>query len=433
MTSTRLKTITREINRNQSIPLPIKRTLKQSFGLQEDAISLSESFTKANLSGSQLISGSATWLTGLTFAVSDCVFVIDGVLYTSTAGEVTLSAADGSNPRIDVIAVNKNGTPEVVTGTAAATPAKPEVDADSQVEVTFVTIATGATTPSGVTNTVIYAEDAEWTAAAVDATIDDDDTSDPHAGTKAVKFLVATSGKYITFTASAAVQPAAIDRFVFYIKNTKDNTARSSRLRFAWYNQATRVSNWINLYHGDYGYDGGVQSGYQLIQIPFGNFIPNGTAIDRLRIQVGASSGAYWSGLIDDISYQVGAPTVDTTDFAVLSRSNVYTAAQGSAIVTLTDAATVAWDMSPGNVYYLTLGGNRIMGAPTNVKPGYTYILFMDQGAGSRTITSWNAAFLWAGGTAPTLATAAAAVDVISFVAGPDGSLYGSLGIADAS
>lgn len=93
---------------------------------------------------------------------------------------------------------------------------------------------------------------------------------------------------------------------------------------------------------------------------------------------------------------------------------------------TLTDAATIAWNMDDGSAAKVTLGNNRIMGAPTNLRAGATYVLMIIQdAAGSRTITSWNSVFKWAGGTAPTLSTAANAKDILSFYS--DGTnLYGS-------
>lgn len=91
---------------------------------------------------------------------------------------------------------------------------------------------------------------------------------------------------------------------------------------------------------------------------------------------------------------------------------------------TLTDAATIAWDMSLGEVATVTLGGNRTLGAPTNLVDGGTYILRVIQdGTGTRTL-AYNAVFKWPAATAPVLTTTAAAVDVLTFVS--DGTnLYG--------
>lgn len=82
-----------------------------------------------------------------------------------------------------------------------------------------------------------------------------------------------------------------------------------------------------------------------------------------------------------------------------------------AAFQTLTDAATIAWDADLGFNARVTLGGNRTMGAPTNLQDGLTYTLAIVQdGTGSRTL-SWNAIFEWGSGGAPTLSTGASKVD----------------------
>lgn len=83
--------------------------------------------------------------------------------------------------------------------------------------------------------------------------------------------------------------------------------------------------------------------------------------------------------------------------------------------ITLTDAATIAWNAANGQVATVTLGASRIMGAPTNLQTGAFYSLQIVQDAtGSRTLT-WNSIFKFTGGTAPTLSTAANARDHITF------------------
>lgn len=91
---------------------------------------------------------------------------------------------------------------------------------------------------------------------------------------------------------------------------------------------------------------------------------------------------------------------------------------------TLTDGASVSWNVALGGIATLTLAGNRTMAAPTNLKKG-VYILHVIQDAtGSRTIT-WNAVFKWQSAVAPVLSTGANKRDIISFVC--DGTnLYGS-------
>jgi hypothetical protein len=389
-----------------------------------------EQYVTQNLLGNQLISGSAVWLTGLTFQVSDCIFSIDGQLYTSAAEQVTLGAADGSNPRIDVIAVNIDGTADVVAGTAAADPVKPETDPNTQVEVTFVLVATGATTPSNVSNEDVYLENTEWTSAESGATVDPDDTSDPQTDTKAVLFDAAGDADFLTLTDSVSHAGSEFDALFFSIKNTVAGTTTRNRLRIALYDTANRVSDWIDLRPNQYGFDAADVADYQLIQIPLTDFSPS-APFNRIRFQVEAAGAGTLSFLLDDIKLQSGAPVTSNPQYARIDQSNAFTKAQGSAITVLTDAATVAWDMSVGNVFQLTLGGNRTIAAPTGIIPGFTYNLFLYQSTGSHTAT-WNSVFKWAGGVAPTLSTDAGAVDVLSFMADASGNLHGTLGILDS-
>lgn len=86
-----------------------------------------------------------------------------------------------------------------------------------------------------------------------------------------------------------------------------------------------------------------------------------------------------------------------------------------AAIVALTDAATIAVDMSTGNNFSVTLGGNRTLGNPTNLTPGQSGIIYVTQDAtGSRTL-AYSSYWKFPGGTAPTLTTTASAVDALVY------------------
>jgi hypothetical protein len=86
--------------------------------------------------------------------------------------------------------------------------------------------------------------------------------------------------------------------------------------------------------------------------------------------------------------------------------------------VALTDAATITVDASLGNLFRVTLGGNRTVGAPSNPTDGQeiTFVLLQDA-TGGRTVT-WTSG---AGGyqfdaPTPTLQTAANKRDFVRFV-----------------
>jgi hypothetical protein len=82
----------------------------------------------------------------------------------------------------------------------------------------------------------------------------------------------------------------------------------------------------------------------------------------------------------------------------------------------LTDAANISWDARYYPVAEVTLEGNRTLDNPTNVVAGAEYRLIVRQDAtGSRTL-SFDTGYAFAGGSAPTLSTAANAVDLLGFL-----------------
>jgi len=103
----------------------------------------------------------------------------------------------------------------------------------------------------------------------------------------------------------------------------------------------------------------------------------------------------------------------------------VYAPVFHSGIFTLTDAATVSWDLDSGSIAQVTLGGARALAAPTNQRVGGTYTLIVKQDAtGNRTL-SFNSTYKFPYGVDPTMTTGSNAIDVVTFIS--DGtSMLGS-------
>lgn len=95
--------------------------------------------------------------------------------------------------------------------------------------------------------------------------------------------------------------------------------------------------------------------------------------------------------------------------------AGTWTSAQRGAFSTLTDAGTVAVDLSLANNYNLTLGGNRTLGIPTNPVAGQSGIITVRQDiTGSRTLAyAWP--YIFPGGTAPTLSTGKLVMDQLYY------------------
>lgn len=153
------------------------------------------------------------------------------------------------------------------------------------------------------------------------------------------------------------------------------------------------------------------------VTVPAGGVLPilcNGTNCRTTSAPAGVGTGTVTSvaagtGLTGGTITTTGTISLDTAG------NNTWTAAQRGAVVTLTDAATIATNMNLGNNFAVTLGGNRTLGNPTNITAGQAGQIVVTQDAtGSRTL-AYASDWKFAGGSAPTLSTAANAVDILSY------------------
>lgn len=138
------------------------------------------------------------------------------------------------------------------------------------------------------------------------------------------------------------------------------------------------------------------------------------------------NTGLYFSAA-DEVSITTGG-----TQRLVVGSSGVITAKNGAVaeIDTLTSASTVTPDFAASCNFTLTLGTNVTLANPTNLTAGQSGSIFLVQdGTGSRTITfgsSWD----FAGGTAPTLSTAASSVDRLDYIVRSSTSIHAVVTLA---
>ena len=119
-----------------------------------------------------------------------------------------------------------------------------------------------------------------------------------------------------------------------------------------------------------------------------------------------------------------GLPVIYDADTTKNDVVNTFTAAQSGSITGLTDGANISVNLALNNHYSVTLAGNRTLDNPTNIVAGTSGSFFITQdGTGSRTL-SYGSYYDFAGGTAPTLTTTAAAVDRIDYIARTTTSLH---------
>lgn len=137
------------------------------------------------------------------------------------------------------------------------------------------------------------------------------------------------------------------------------------------------------------------------------------TTNKQLRVHDGSTAGGTAALAGSAIGVSVQGYDADTAKTDV---EQTFTAPQRGAITALTSAATITIDLDNANFYSVTLDTNATFANPSNVTVGQAGSIFITQdGTGSRT-ASWGSQWKFAGGTAPTLTTTAAAVDRIDYV-----------------
>jgi len=131
---------------------------------------------------------------------------------------------------------------------------------------------------------------------------------------------------------------------------------------------------------------------------------------------------SYGSVKVDSIVTSTKTVTVDNV--AATNAAQTFTAAQRAAITTLTDATNISVNFALTNNYVVTLGGNRTLDNPTNQVAGQSGSIFIVQdGSGSRSL-AYGSNYDFTGGSAPTLSTAANAVDRIDYIVRASGSIH---------
>ena len=160
-------------------------------------------------------------------------------------------------------------------------------------------------------------------------------------------------------------------------------------------------------------------------EVGIGTYTASGTTLSRTTVLSSSNAGAlvtFASNTKSVFCTYSGAKAVyeDASDNVNIGTSGVAArlyvsgnAAQN--IAALTDAATIAVDMSAANNFSVTLGGSRTLGNPTGLIAGQSGVIFITQdGTGSKTL-AYSSFWDFSQGVAPTLTTTANAVDALVY------------------
>jgi len=171
---------------------------------------------------------------GLIYDVVYPDYYIEGILYPGATEQLTLAIADSTNPRLDVIAVDSTGAIQK-TGTASPDPAAPSIDTQTEIYITTILIAAGATTPSGVSNINIYKENVEWSHISELPITNFDATTDPYEGVKHIDIGAFTTAGAINFT-DVVSHPIPLDGIIGFRANLKKVFSNNTKFLLSFFN-----------------------------------------------------------------------------------------------------------------------------------------------------------------------------------------------------
>ncbi len=436
------------------------------------------------VSGNTLISGGASWVSGLKFSITALNFIIQDTFYTTTAAEAILEDADPTLDRIDAIVVsdgadaatitastiafndnnpaddtitdsgngfvaagfvagqvvevsgsssndgfytintvaagtltlNSDGSGvlsaeaagssititstdhSVITGTAAANPAQPDIDEPNQLAITFVNVSAGASEPD-ITTTDIYDENAgnptEWAASTNSGNFDVASTNDAYSGTTSIEATGADQNNRVDLDAPGDTDIADLNLLQFAIKSKGDWGNAFIRFRFRVNNANNGV--WVNFRDGDFGFDSTNTSDWQVFAIDKALFRVNSQTVDELRIQVRNNNniGFY----IDQIRLQEGVPTS--------APQPVFTNIVSDDGETNADSATDTLSILGGDGFATSISSDvltidqDIANAPTTTLSGSDLLMVadVDDSNATKQVTAQDIADLAAGGS----------------------------------
>lgn len=225
--------------------------------------------TSSNCLGTRLISGFITWSgIGYGYDATDHSYFIGCRSFFASATTLTLSTADPSYPRIDKFVADTLGVLSILTGTPATNPQEPTVNPLSQIDLGFVYVPAGSTTPSCTQVTTIYNEGGvgEW-AIASDATVNNAYATNPCYGSVST-LVTSTTGQFVSWQNGSPLTLSDYPYTKLYVKLNGALSGDPSAFLTAYFALgSTQVSSSFQIGNGDYGFDYSSTS-CQLLTLP---------------------------------------------------------------------------------------------------------------------------------------------------------------------
>lgn len=268
-----------------------------------------------------IISGNGvTLISGYKFNVAAHKYAIRGRIYDNPITEITLTDADPSPTihRIDVIVgtfdSQGNGVIAVVEGQSSATPIKPTINEDTQIEITFIYVTGNTTTVVEVVNEVVYEENVEYVTSdnTGGARVNFVSAVTPNSGSVCIEMTGFTTGDEMAFQAPAPFSPHDYSFLRFYIIPTDEiGWENRGKIQIAFFSGSDIKSNWIiidsllqNKAGNPYAFNSKLIA-WQNVSIPIDAFGLGSDLIDKIIIQKQDGRGSD-SWRLDTIGFQTG-------------------------------------------------------------------------------------------------------------------------------
>ena len=241
---------------------------------------------------------------------------------------------------------------------------------------------------------------------------------------------MATHDYVIANGTGAAVRSDLNNALAAIVSNNSSSTEPATTYAFQWWADTTNTllkirnaanSAWVTV--GDYST---ANLGLLTTSSASSTYLAKAGGTVTGALEIGTTGSLVFEGSTADgfeTTLAVTDPTADNTitlpnssgTVPLLSLAQTFTAAQRGTITALTDGTTITPDFAVTNNYSVTLGGNRTLANPTNITAGQSGCIFITQdGTGSRTL-AFGSYWDFPAGTAPTLTTTAAAVDLLVY------------------
>ena len=333
-----------------------------------------------------IIYGSATWSSfDLIYNVTNCQYAINCIIYSSTATNITLSPADPSYPRIDVIYVDTNSVAGVLTGTPSSAPIKPTIDPLSQLELTYVYVPAGGTTPLPDSATIVYDENVEWGGSSDISGANFAYTINPYTGIYSTYLPSPSfSGGEVNYTDTITHQLGDYQYLKFWVRINGAYAAEGGNyFSVVFMNGSVRVSPTYFITELTYGFDPAILNEWQLITIPIPTDIdpafnrvrieifnhPNSCQIDRVFLLSNAApppaTGNYWAfTTVSNPSGNKVIGTADSTGFKIYTNNQlrVTVPADGIKEDATNNVKMLMWNPTTKDLYWRTLDSIGVLG-----------------------------------------------------------------------